>query len=161
METEPLVAHVKFDLDGNRIQLPKHFTDRLVWVTGSERVPAWLWTISPGRYRLLSDQQVEAEPDLEILRSFMFPQQLIPSSRPTSAKSCEEAAAAVALLFPTQLKFHKSYWRLSFPDELIEFIPPDCEQKKFSILISLEGYVEIWYTQTLRSCVFSSVKLQP
>ena len=61
---DALVAHVTFDPDGNRLQLPKHLSDRLVWLTGSETIAAWIWAVSPGRYRLLSDEQVQLYPAL-------------------------------------------------------------------------------------------------
>jgi hypothetical protein len=146
---DALVAHVTFDPDGNRLQLPKHLSDRLVWLTGSETIAAWIWAVSPGRYRLLSDEQVQLESNLDILRSIIVTQQLTPSAGPTVAKNNNEAAV-VATLIPTQLKFQRSYWRLSFPDVLEEFIPLGCDEKKLSFLVSIEGYLEIWYTHTLR-----------
>jgi hypothetical protein len=81
--------------------------------------------------------------------------QSIPLGGATEAKSSEESAIT-AMLVPAQLKFSKSYWRLTFPTLLEEFIPSDCDKKKFSIVLSLEGYLEIWYTQTLRNAVFSA-----
>lgn len=151
---EALVAHVTFDPDGNRIQLPKHFSDRLTWLSVSETTAAWIWTVSPGRYRLLSDEQVQLDSTLDLLRSIMAAQHLAPSTSPTVARNSKDAAV-VAMLIPTQLKFQRSYWRLSFPDPLKEFIPPGCDEKKFSIVVGVEGYLEIWYTHTLREAVLS------
>lgn|ERR1017187_6584478 len=131
MSLEALVAHVTLDLDGKRIALPKHLSDRLTWLTGSDQIAAWLWTVSPGRYRLLSDGQVQVDPNLEFLRSFIVNEELIPSSEATMSKSSEEAAV-VTRLVPVQLKSNKSYWRLSFPSALDELIPPNCDPKKFS-----------------------------
>ena len=148
-----LVSHTTLDPDGCRIPLPKHLSDRLPWLSGSELKSAWLWMISPGRYRLLSDEQVDADPRLGLLHQFILEKQLLPSSDPHVAASVDEASV-VARLQPTQLKLNKSYWRLSFPGVLDEFIPSGCDRKKFSILLSLDGYLEIWYTEILRSAVF-------
>ena len=148
-----LVAHATFDLDGNRIPLPKHLSDRLSWLTGSEAVPAWLWMISPGRYRLLSEKQVDSDPMLQPIREFMLRQELIPNEDPTVSTNLQEASV-VARLQPTQLKLNKAYWRLSFPAALDEFVPSGCDRKKFSILLSLSGYLEIWYTEILRAALF-------
>jgi hypothetical protein len=153
MNPAALVAHVTFDPDGNRIPLPKHLCDRLPWLSGSEPRSAWLWMISPGRYRLLSEEQVKTDPHLESLRDFMFQQQLVPTADPSMSKGPNETSI-VARLHPTELKVNKSYWRLSFPAVLDEFIPLNCDQKKFSILLCLDGYLEIWYTEILRAAVF-------
>jgi hypothetical protein len=154
MNIEALVAHVTRDLDGNRIPLPKHLSDRLAWLSGSETISAWLWTISPGRYRLLSDEQAQVDPKLEFLRSLILNEESIPPFDATSAKSPEDAAL-VAMLIPIQIKPSKLYWRISFPSELDEFIPPGCEKNKFSILLSPERHLEIWYTTILRNALFS------
>jgi len=153
MTSGSLISHTTLDPDGCRIPLPKHLSDRLPWLSGSELVSAWLWMISPGRYRLLSDEQVKADPHLEPLHQFMLEKQLIPSPDPRVAAGVEEASV-VARLQPTQLKLNKSYWRLSFPAVLDEFVPSGCDKKKFSILLSLDGYLEIWYTEILRTAVF-------
>lgn len=154
MNVEALVVHVTRDVDGNRIPLPKHLSDRLDWLRGSEAIPAWLWTISPGRYRLLSDEQAQVDPKLEFLRSLILNEEPIPPSDATSAKRSEDTAV-VAMFIPVQVKPSKLYWRLSFPKELDEFIPLDCDRNKFSILFSPERHLEIWYTTILRNALFS------
>jgi hypothetical protein len=124
-----------------------------------DAIPAWLWTISLGRYRLLSDEQADTAPNLELLRSLFLGEELLPSSEPTAAKKPEDAAV-VAMLYRVELKSNKSYWRLTLPTALKEFIPPDCDGGKLSIFLSLEGYLEIWYTDILRKALFSKQNLQ-
>lgn len=154
MNIEALVAHVTRDVDGNRIPLPKHLSDRLAWLRGTETISAWIWTISPGRYRLLSDEQTQMDPKLEFLRSLILNDESMPPSDATSAKSSEDAAV-VAMLIPVQIKPSQHYWRISFPSELDEFIPPGCEKNKFSILLTPERHLEIWYTKILQNALFS------
>jgi hypothetical protein len=159
MILDALIVNVTLDLSGRRIQLPKQFSDRLTWLRGSDAISAWLWIISPGGYRLLSDEQAEADPNLELLRSLFLGEELMPSSEPTAAKKPEDAAV-VAMLYRVELKSSKSYWRLTLPTALNEFIPQDCDGKKFSISLSLEGYLEIWYTDILRKALFAKQNLR-
>jgi len=160
MALDALIEHVTLDLQGRRIQLPKQFSDRLPWLSGSDTVPAWLWTISPGAHRLLSEEQTESDPSLELLRSLFVSEKILPSSAPTIANKPEDTAV-VARLYRVELKSNKSYWRLTLPSALNEFIPPDCDEKKLSILLSPEGYLEIWYTSILRKALFAEQSSRP
>ena len=153
MFPDALVAHATFDSDGRRIPIPKHLSDRLQWLSGSEPVPGWLWMISAGRYRLLSDDQVKADPQLESLHSFIHQQELVPTVNPSASTTLQETCV-IARLQPTQLKLNKSYWRLSFPPALDEFVPSGCDKRSLSILLSPHGYLEIWYTEILRTSLF-------
>jgi hypothetical protein len=155
MPLKALVAHTSFDPDGYRIPIPKHLSDRLSWLSGSQSMAGWLWMISGGRYRLLSDEQVKADPYLDPLRTFLLEQQLSPSVDP-SASSNNEDASLIARLQPVELKLNQSYWRLSFPAVLNEFVPSGCDQKRISFILPLDGYLEVWYTETLRAAVFQS-----
>jgi hypothetical protein len=152
---DALVAHATFDPDGKRIPIPKHLSDRLEWLSGSEPVAAWLWMVSAGRYRLLSNEQVMADPELEALHNFIHQQELVPSIKPSASTTVEETCM-IARLQPTQLKLNKSYWRLSFPPALDELVPSGCDRKSLSILLSPHGYLEIWYTEILRTALFRS-----
>jgi hypothetical protein len=157
MPSEPLVpVHVSPDPD-NRISLPKHFSDRIPWMTGTS-VQAWLLLLAPGRYRLLSDEQVQNDSQLEPVRSLILEGKASIASEPTYAKDLKDAAI-VARLIPIAAAQHKQSqtWRISFPRELKAFAPPDCNLKAFSVLFSLEGYWEIWYTDVLRR---SAIPLQ-
>ena len=62
-----------------------------------------------------------------------------------------EDEAIVARLVPINLTPHKQSqsWRFLFSKE-ITTLAPDCNVKNLSILLSLEGYWEIWYTDVLK-----------
>jgi hypothetical protein len=158
MPNEPLVpVHTSLDPD-NRIALPKHVCDRILWMTGTN-VQAWLLLLAPGRYRLLSDEQVQDDPQLEPVRLLILEGKPAVVSEPTYSKDLKEEAI-VARLVPIAVAQHKQNqsWRISLPRELLRaFAPPDCgDPKAFSILLSLEGYWEIWYTDVLRRTAFSA-----
>jgi hypothetical protein len=127
-------------------------------MTGTN-VQAWLLLLAPGRYRLLSDEQVQDDPQLEPVRLLILEGKPAVVSEPTYSKDLKEEAI-VARLVPIAVAQHKQNqsWRISLPRELLRaFAPPDCgDPKAFSILLSLEGYWEIWYTDVLRRTAFSA-----
>jgi len=158
MPSEPLalVHHTSLDPD-NRITLPKHFSDQIPWMTGTD-VRAWLLLLAPGRYRLLSDEHAENDPQLEPVRLLFLERKPAFVSEPTYSKGLNDEAIVARLvpITPAQHKQSQS-WRISLPRELLKaFAPSDCgDPKAFSILLSLEGYWEIWYTDVLRRAAFS------
>ncbi len=150
MSNEPLVPiHTSPDPD-DRITLPKHFSDLVPWAASTDG-QAWLLLLESGRYRLLSDGQVEGDPRLGPIRLLILQGKPALVSDPTRAKRLEEEAI-VARLVPISAALHKQSqrWRISLPKGLEAFEPADCDPKKLSILFSLEGYLEIWYTDVLR-----------
>jgi hypothetical protein len=131
-----------------RIVIPKQLSDAISWLTGVESATAWLFLIQVGRHRLLSDEQVQSDPLLEPVRL------LIIEGRPPEIREATFAeepirAAMVARLMPAVLTKPKQGWRITIPKELEVFAPPEIDKREFSILMSLEGYLEIWYTGVL------------
>lgn len=154
MPNEPLVP-VPCPLDpDDRITLPKHFSDLVPWAASTDG-RAWLLLLESGRYRLLSDEQVQGDPRLEPVRLLILEGKPIAVSEPTYARDLRDDAI-VARLVPIAVAMHRKSgrWRISLPRELEAFEPPDCGQRKFSVLFSLEGYLEIWYTDVLRRAAF-------
>jgi hypothetical protein len=144
-------AHVTADAY-NRITVPKDLSDRISWIRGTTAIQAWILLLVPGRYRLLSDEQVESDPILEPVRSLILDENLISATEPTRAEDLRRAAI-VARLVQATLAPPGPGWRISFPKAFNVFVPPECDLKAFSILFSLEGYLEIWYTDVLRKAV--------
>jgi hypothetical protein len=116
---------------------------------GEETLQAWLLLLTDGRYRLLSDEQVQNSPLLEPVRLLVLEGKSAALTDPTYADE-QKRAAIVARLVPTTIAPPKPGWRISFPKAFEVFVPPDCDPNAFSILFSLEGYCEIWYTDVLR-----------
>jgi len=142
----PLVQHTSPAID-NRVTLPKQFCDRFAWITGKE-VQAWLFLPELGRYRLLSDNDVENDPQLEPVRLLILEEKSAVSTQPSRAKHTRDAAV-VARLIPITIDHHKGSWRILFAEEWAALAPADCNPRALSILIP-EGYLEIWYTDVLR-----------
>jgi hypothetical protein len=141
-------VHLTADTYG-RITMPKLYSDAERWIQGTESLQAWLLLVSQGRLRLLSDDQVQRDPLLEPVRL------LVLEGRPaalTEVTFTEEPkrAALVARLLPTVVSPPGPGWRISIPKAFDIFAPSDSDAKAFSILMSLEGYLEIWYTDVLR-----------
>lgn len=146
-------SHVTADTYG-RPTIPQHLSDGISWLRGTETLQAWLLLIELGRYRLLSDEQVQADSLLEPVRHLILEGEPAIATDPTDATELR-LAAMVARLMPTAVAPHKPGWRLSFPKAFEAFAPPEVDQHAFSILLSLEGYLEIWYTDVLRKAALS------
>jgi hypothetical protein len=147
-------VHTKADI-GNRISVPRHFSEHLPWLNGSRPIRAWLVLLSPGRIRLLSEEQVRSDPQLEPICELLLEGTPAAICEPSSEKPLQRAAV-VARLVPVSIAPPATSgpgWRISFPKVFDEFIPPDCKPNAFSILLSIEGYLEIWYTEVLRRAV--------
>jgi hypothetical protein len=146
MPRDPLVVHEFLPLD-ERLTLPKRFCERLSWITGKD-VEAWLYLLEPGRFRLLSDEDVKSDPRLAPVRLLILQEETITPVHPSHAKPLE-AAAIVAQLIPITIDNHKGSWRISLSEELGALAPRDTNPRALSILMP-EGYLEIWYSDTLR-----------
>jgi hypothetical protein len=150
-ETQFIPIHTSADTD-YRLILPKHFSDLVPWLSAELRT--WILLIAPGRHRLLSDVQVEGDIQLESIRELILKGKTDFVAQPHQAESSGRAAI-VATLFPASVALHKQSWRISLPRELKVFAPADCDLNSFSVLFSLDGYLEIWYTDVLRKAVFN------
>jgi|ERR1700722_9667047 len=148
-------SHVTADAY-NRITVPKHLSDCVSWLNGNDTLQAWLLLMSVGRYRLLSDHQVQSDPALEPIRSLILEGKSVSTADPMHAEE-PRRAAILARLAPTAVSPPGPGWRISFPKSLGVFVPPECDQKAFTVLFSLEGYLEIWNTEILKRATLLSL----
>jgi hypothetical protein len=144
MPRDQQVVHSALPLD-NRLILPKHFCERLNWMTGVEK-EAWLFIVEPGRNRLLSLENVQNDPLLE--PTLLMREQSTITDQPSQAKSLKDAAI-IAQLIPVTIDLHRGSWRILIPEEMPALAPPDVNPRDLSILMP-EGYIEIWYRDVLR-----------
>jgi hypothetical protein len=155
MALEPLIpAHTTTD-PSNRITLPNRISERIPWMIGTS-LQAWLLLVEPGRYRLLSEEQVEMDPELEPLRQLILDGASAAITEPTRAQEGTQAAK-VARLVPISIAHPKPGWRISLPRELDAFLPSECNPKALSILLCTDGYWEIWYTDVLKKAALTKV----
>jgi hypothetical protein len=147
-------VHTSVNIDG-RLTIFKQFSDQLTWIASKADVSAWLFVIEPGRYRLLSDEQVQSDPQLDLVRGLLLEGKPSSAAVPSHLQPLREAAV-VARLLPITLAEHKGSWRFPFPKELEAVGPIGGNHKDVSILFSSEGYVEIWNTDVLRSALLPS-----
>jgi len=155
MTGDPLVAHVTADI-GNRILLPKNLADRVKWLSGDQITHAWLFLVSPGRMRLLSDAEVDSDVALQSVRELVIAEEAPPAVAPTVAESCN-SAAMVARLVPVAINASKGL-RIAIPKAFEPFASPEMSPRAFSVLVSLEGFLEIWSTDLLRAAVAGTAK---
>jgi len=157
MRPEPQsVVHVDCE-PGQRILVPQHFSKHVSWMRGANAIQCWLYLIEPGRYSLLSDQNLKDDAHLESVRDLLVEGE-VPAAEPTQAEGISKAAI-VARLARTTISPHRASstdeasWRLTFPKVFEIFAPPDYTPTKLSVMVSIEGYLEIWYTDLLRKAV--------
>jgi hypothetical protein len=122
-------------------------------MTGEESIGGWLLVVSSGRYRLLSEDQVQADPQLGSIHSLVTQGKTAAAMEPTEVQEVGRAAL-VARLLPTTITPPPPGWRVTIPKLLKVLTPPECDLKQFVVLLSPEGYCEIWCTETLRRAAF-------
>ena len=125
---------------------------------GEVPIHCWLLLIAEGRYRLLSREQVESDSQLESIRSLTSEVGPLTQSEATTARDGRTAALAARLLLTTATP-PKPAWRIALPKAMEIFAPSGCDPDDFSILLSLEGHWEIWYTEVLRKVAFLPLSL--
>ena len=139
------VVHCQLPVD-NRLTLPKHFCDRLAWMSKDIK-EAWVFIIEPGRNRLLSEENVQSDPFLHPVR-LLREHASVTAGLPSQAKPLRDAAL-IAQLIPVSIDLHRGSWRLLIPEEMAALAPPDVNLRELSILMP-EEYIEIWYKDILR-----------
>jgi hypothetical protein len=140
------VVRIKVPPD-NRITLYKPFCDTLTWLVGKAEVEAWLYLIEPGRYRLLSDEDIENDPELRPVRAAILEEKPNANTLPSQAADIRDAAMLIRLV-PITIDFHKGSYRTLYAEELAALAPRYCDPRDLSILMP-EGYLEIWYSDAL------------
>jgi hypothetical protein len=132
-------------VEAGRIRLPGRFAQRLKWVQGGEPIEAWLLMIRPGRYRLLSREQVDSSVRLKALAEQIYnPPEPDPETEPFEAESSASAALSARLL-PARLSPRGPGWRLTIPKNalgLVRYETVDIDNTLF--LLFSDGYLEVW-----------------
>lgn len=158
MPDDPLVPeHMQVSID-NRFTLPRRFSDALEWIKGPE-VTAWLFLLELGRYRLLSDEDVQNDPLLESVRALILQEKPFEKAKASCAESSGDALIMVRLI-PISIRSHKGSWRMPFLEEWGALAPVDCNPRTISVFISPKGFLEIWYTDLLRRVLTPAWKNQ-
>jgi hypothetical protein len=151
--TRAKFAPVHRTADGNRLDLPRQFTDFFDWLKWPKdedvEVDGWLVAVDTGRYRLVSDEQVCNDEKLAPIRLLLLEG---PSDDPAAISFARSSldSAQTACLIPVRATPHKDEWRITWPWDFDALAPDDCNPDALSIMFSLEGYCEIWYTDLLR-----------
>ena len=143
------VARVK--IKSGRLGIPPRYLRRVSWLRGVDPVPAWLFVIEPGRYRLYSDSEVQTSVELRpLLQRILDPEQTTTSTSLVEVESTASAAVS-ARLFPTKASPRGPRWRLSVPGE----IPALAEERNSEdvFLLFSEGHLELWFASVLRQAL--------
>jgi hypothetical protein len=135
-----------------RIRLPQPLCKRLGWIVGDQPIGAWLLLGSPGRCRLVSAAEVDSDPALESLKA-RIAEELDARNANALEFQPEVSVALIVRLVEVQLMRHEaSGWRLTLPRPIAAIMrlrPSDSSLAAFF----LQGHIEFWTMETLRSSV--------
>lgn len=137
-----------------RVWLPRMFSARLTWMNGNEVIKAWLLKISPGRCRLLSQEQVDASEALKTIAARIASPPLRDSAiEPFQAESSASAALTARLLLTTLSPTGKG-WRLTLPRQALEECGAGGKVTETVVhLLFSDGYLEIWSAEHLNQAL--------
>ena len=96
-----------------RVTIPHAWCERIPWVAGDDTLLVWLLMLLPGRFRILSDPEVQQNQSLNDIRSRIV-NGPPPIEVPPTAFDPNEMATLVGRLIPTTLAPGGS-WRLIVP----------------------------------------------
>jgi hypothetical protein len=138
MVETPFAPETVNSADG-RITIPQRYCEKMPWVSGKDPLLVWLLMLVPGRFRMLSDLEVQQDVHLRGIRSVIVdgPTEL---GSPATAFEPSERAAIIGRLTPTTLFPPRPSWRLMMPKHILLGYS---ENRTFVLLFS-SGYVEIW-----------------
>jgi len=131
-----------------RITLPQLYCDKIPWVRGDQVMRVRLLELAAGRFRLLSDQEVQENEQLSEIRTAIVDGPGEPNAAPTTFAS-NEIASLVGRLVPTTLSPPRPTWRLVVPRRIAP------EQKDKLVLLFSLGYLEIWHLDIYNAAVGS------
>jgi hypothetical protein len=131
-----------------RLRLPTGFSETQSWLAGAGQVDAWLYVIEPGRYRLLSEADVDHSNALKrAIQRITTPQRPDPNADPFEAESSELASVG-ALAIRVKISYaDRVGWRVNIPTHSYA-IASLAGERGFFLLLS-EGYIEFWTTEVL------------
>ncbi len=106
---------------------------------------------SPGRCRLLSSTEVDKEADFQSLRARIDAELNAPSTDPLEFS--DEVSVGLALrLMSVQIKPPDPAWRLTLPKPIASIMQIRPGESDVAALF-LQGHIELWTIETLRSAV--------
>ena len=127
---------------GGRVFLPTELVGRLAWLLGDEPIQCFLLVIEPGRYRLLSRNEVEGAPALrDLVPAEVESEDDTPDADPYEAEPAESVLLSLRLI-PATVSPRGPGWRLTLPKSLRALQAMDAGTDV--VLIRYKGYVEIW-----------------
>lgn len=142
--TDELRRFVVAQFEGDRIRIPARLAEQ-AHLSGLESATCWLFVVTPGRYRLLSENIESAREDLSKLLESQAAAAI--QGGALDGTGSNERAAIRARLIPTTLSSRPS-WRLIVPREA-SLLVPAAEEHSFVFLLIVAGYLELWFPDTL------------
>jgi len=146
--SEPCILSVD---ESCRVTLPLSLSKRTGWISGEQSHNGWLLMGNSGRCRLFSAVEVDSDPDLQSLRA-RISAELGASNRNSLEFQDEVFAALVLRLSPVEVKPRGPGWRVALPRHIAAIMQIRPNESEVAALF-LQGHIELWTIETLRSAV--------
>lgn len=151
LELHILESYILSVDESYRITLPLSLSKRTSWISGEQSHGGWLLLGSAGRCRLLSGAEADTDPDLQSLGTKIALELGVQSTNLLEFQ--DEVAAALALrLVPVEIKPRGPGWRFALP-RTIAAIMQIRPKESDVVALFLQGHIEVWTIETLRSAV--------
>jgi hypothetical protein len=108
----------------------------------------WFLLMERGHFRVLPEVQILADSHLKEMWSRVTGEASDDIVDVTSAEPARSTARVVRLL-PVLVPRDKS-WRFSLPGFFWALKPPDASARDFTTFQTIDGFLELWYTDVLR-----------
>jgi hypothetical protein len=132
--------------DGERILLPARLA-REAGFTERDAVDCWLLVVTPGRYRLVKKSTAAATGDLARILDQIDE---VGTTGDLLDQTESNARAAIRTrLIHCSVSPRGPGWRINFPKAAKELVPQN-EDRTFVFVLTVAGYVELWFPDTLR-----------
>jgi hypothetical protein len=138
-------------VDDNRVGIPKAISGEFSWISGKERISVFLLMRTPGRYRVVTNSDVRADPDLVEL----YERNNAPGAdgeRLASDFNDDGSAVFGLQLLEAYLRPGPPEWRLDLPRiavDLLNVRPPDDEV----VVVVNDGFLEVWSIERFRAAL--------
>jgi len=133
-----------------RIKLPESLLRQVNWIVGKQPVNGYLLVGSLGRCRLLPTTEVDNDPNLQALRTRIAAELSTASS---ALEFRDEAAVALPLrLVQVRITPPPPGWRLALSGPIAAIMQIRPGESEIATLF-VQGYIELWTIEMLRSSV--------
>src|SRR5580658_7194057 len=138
-------------VDDNRVGVPRSISVEFSWISGKELILVFLLMRTPGRYRVVTDSHVRADPYLVEL----YERNNAPGTdgeRLASDFNDDVSAVFGLQLLETNLRPGPPEWRLDLPRIAVDLLNVRPPYDEVVVLVN-DGFLEVWSIERFRAAL--------